>query len=72
MTSSTHGASTFQVEVTNIDRFGFWLLVEDREYFLPYQEFPWFRKARVEEDPERRTLPRRPSSLAGPRRCSVS
>ena len=49
MTSSTHGASILPVEVTNIDRFGFWLLVEDNEYFLPYQDFPWFRTARVEE-----------------------
>jgi len=35
--------------VTNIDRFGFWLLIEDREYFLPYEEFPWFRNAKVEQ-----------------------
>jgi hypothetical protein len=49
MTSSTLGAGTFQVEVTNIDSFGFWLLVHDREYFLPYEDFPWFRKARIEE-----------------------
>ena len=49
MTSSTRGASTLQIEVTNIDRFGFWLLVEDKEYFLPSQDFPWFRTARIEE-----------------------
>ena len=49
MTSSTLGASISQVEVTNIDRFGFWLLVEDREYFLPYADFPWFRTATVEQ-----------------------
>ena len=49
MTSSTHGASILQVEVTNIDRFGFWLLVEDREYFLPYEGFPWFRHATIDQ-----------------------
>ena len=49
MTSSTLGASTLQAEVTNIDRFGFWLLVEDKEYFLPYEDVPWFREAKVEE-----------------------
>ena len=49
MTSLTLGASTSQVEVTNIDRFGFWLLVEDREYFLPYEDFPWFRNAAVDQ-----------------------
>jgi len=37
------------VEVTNIDRFGFWLLVEDREYFLPYADFPWFRNATLDQ-----------------------
>lgn len=49
MTSSTLGASTLQSEVTNIGRFGFWLLVHDKEYFLPYEVFPWFRKATVEQ-----------------------
>lgn len=49
MTSSTLGANTSVVEVANIDRFGIWLLVEDREYFLPYNEFPWFRGATVEQ-----------------------
>ncbi|TAN38661.1 MAG: DUF2442 domain-containing protein [Verrucomicrobia bacterium] len=37
------------VEVGNIDRHGFWLLVADQEYFLPYGDFPWFRQARVEQ-----------------------
>ncbi|MBM3301264.1 MAG: DUF2442 domain-containing protein [Deltaproteobacteria bacterium] len=49
MTFSTLGASTLQAEVTNIDRFGFWLLVNDKEYFLPYEDFPWFRQARVDQ-----------------------
>ena len=49
MKSAMLGASTSPAEVTNIDRFGFWLLVEDKEYFLPYGEFPWFRQARVEQ-----------------------
>ncbi len=49
MTSSTHGATTSRVEVGNIDQHGLWLLVDDREYFLPYDSFPWFRKAKVEQ-----------------------
>lgn len=36
-----------QVEIGNIDRFGVWVLVRDTEYFLPYEEFPWFREATV-------------------------
>jgi hypothetical protein len=35
--------------VTNIDRFGFWLLVGDKEYFLPYKDFPWFQTATVDQ-----------------------
>ena len=43
MTSAAHGISTFPVEVTNISKHGFWLLLEDEELFLPFSEFPWFR-----------------------------
>ncbi len=49
MTSSTLGANISQVEVTNIDRFGFWLLVEDKEYFLPHEDFPWFQNATIDQ-----------------------
>jgi hypothetical protein len=49
MTFLTHGANTSRVEVGNIDRHGLWLLVEDQEYFLPYEDFPWFRKATVDQ-----------------------
>jgi hypothetical protein len=47
MTSATLGASTSQVEVTNISQHGFWLLLGDEELFLPFAEFPWFRDAAV-------------------------
>ncbi len=47
MNCSTLGAPTSLAEVTNIDPFGFWLLVDNKEYFLPYQDFPWFRGATV-------------------------
>lgn len=35
------------VEVKNISRHGFWLFLDDRELFLPFEEFPWFRDAPV-------------------------
>ena len=35
------------VEVTNISRHGFWILLQDEELFLPFAEFPWFRDAPV-------------------------
>jgi hypothetical protein len=49
MNSSTRGAGTSQIEVANIDQFGLWILVENKEYFLPYEDFPWFRKATVDQ-----------------------
>jgi hypothetical protein len=49
MKSSSHGASTSEAEVTNIDGFGIWLLVDDREFFLPYRDYPWFRQATVDQ-----------------------
>ncbi|MCB1034848.1 MAG: DUF2442 domain-containing protein [Acidobacteria bacterium] len=42
------GTATSEVEVTNISRHGFWLLLEDEELFLPFEEFPWFKGAPVE------------------------
>lgn len=49
MNYATPGAPTSLAEVTNIDHFGFWLLVENKEYFLPYEDFPWFRTATVDQ-----------------------
>lgn len=49
MIFSTPGARTSQVEVTNIDRFGIWILLEDREYFLAFSSFPWFRRATLDQ-----------------------
>jgi hypothetical protein len=48
MTSSkTLGESTSAVEVTNISGNGVWLLTNDKELFMPYEEFPWFKDAPV-------------------------
>lgn len=47
MTSATLGANISQVEVSNISRHGFWLLLGDEELFLPFSEFPWFRDVTV-------------------------
>ncbi len=41
------GTATSEVEVTNISRHGFWVLLDDRELFLPFEEFPWFQSAAV-------------------------
>ena len=47
MTSAAPGISTFPVEVTNISKHGFWLLLENEELFLPFSEFPWFRDVSI-------------------------
>jgi hypothetical protein len=42
------GPATSEAEVTNISKHGFWLLVDGRELFLPFDDFPWFKQAPVE------------------------
>ena len=37
------------VEVTNISSNGLWILIDDAEKFLSYEDFPWFRYASVDE-----------------------
>lgn len=43
------GTLTSVVEVTNISKHGFWLLLGDEELLLPFADFPWFRQATVEQ-----------------------
>ena len=42
------GSATLEAEVTNISRHGFWILLADREVFLSFEEFPWFKGASVD------------------------
>jgi hypothetical protein len=35
------------VQVTNISNHGIWTFVHDREAFLPFDLFPWFKDAPV-------------------------
>ena len=59
------GTTTSAAEVTNISGHGFWILLDGRELFLPFDEFPWFRDATVAEITE---LERpRPEHLRWPR-----
>jgi hypothetical protein len=45
--SAKPGKSTSAIEVTNVSRHGFWLLLNDVEHFLPFAQFPWFRDATI-------------------------
>jgi len=49
MVLGTRGKSTSQAEVFHINNQGVWVSVNDSEYFLPYDEYPWFRDAKVKE-----------------------
>ena len=47
MTSAMLGSDISEVEVTNVSRHGFWLLLGDEELFVPFSEFPWFANAPI-------------------------
>ena len=45
--SGGRGTHTSDVEVTNVSKHGFWLLMDGRERFLAFELFPWFRSATI-------------------------
>jgi Protein of unknown function (DUF2442) len=47
MSSRPLGIAISGIEVTNISGHGVWLLVGDRELFMSYDDFPWFKDAPV-------------------------
>jgi hypothetical protein len=44
-----HGESTSIVEVSNIDRSGFWIFDGKKEHYLSFSDFPWFMDASIKE-----------------------
>jgi hypothetical protein len=50
MSSKLPGAGILtNSEITSITPLGFWLLVNDREYFVPFEDYPAFRNAVLSE-----------------------
>ncbi len=49
MTLPTHGTNISDIEITNISIHGIWLYVKNKEYFLPYDAYPWFKDVRLSE-----------------------
>ena len=47
MKSVAPGPSTSPVEVTNVSTHGFWLFIGERELFVAFRDFPWFRDASI-------------------------
>jgi len=46
---SKRGTATSEIEVSLASQQGFWLLLENEELFVPYLQFPWFKKATIEQ-----------------------
>jgi hypothetical protein len=49
MKSVLRGKTTLAVEVRSLGPEGFWLLLDERELFVPFKEFPWFQDAKIRE-----------------------
>ncbi len=43
MNLSTHGVDASTVEITHVSSHGIWILTQEKELFMPYEEFPWFK-----------------------------
>ncbi len=43
MNSSQRGGDISAPEITHISAHGIWLLARQRELFMSYEDFPWFR-----------------------------
>ena len=49
MNSNPRGDNTSHSEVTSVEASDFWLLVNDKEYFVSFDEYPVFHGAAVSE-----------------------
>ncbi len=43
------GTSTSRPEVTHVSKHGFWMLLDSEELLVPFEYFPWFKKATIEQ-----------------------
>ncbi len=43
------GTFTSVAEVTHVSNHGFWLLLNAEELLVPFEQFPWFKKATIEQ-----------------------
>jgi len=49
MNSSQPRTVISRSEVTNIEAMGFWVLVDDSEYFIPFEDYPVFQRASIQQ-----------------------
>ena len=38
-----------ETEITNISNHGLWVLINDKELFLSYEDFPWFKNKTIND-----------------------
>jgi Protein of unknown function (DUF2442) len=43
------GTITSVAQVTHVSKHGFWLLLGSEELLVPFEQFPWFKKATIEQ-----------------------
>ena len=43
------GTVTSAPELTNVSKHGLWLLFGQEELYLPFEKFPWFKQATIEQ-----------------------
>ena len=43
------GIFTSVAEVTHVSKHGLWLLLDTEELLVPFEHFPWFRNATIEQ-----------------------
>jgi hypothetical protein len=49
MKSGKRGKPTSAVELSNVSPHGIWLLLDDKELFLSFKDFPWFADATINQ-----------------------
>lgn len=49
MISSKNGINTLACSITNIIPFGFWMLIEDNEYFISFSDYPAFKDKTISQ-----------------------
>lgn len=49
MNSKIAGKNILDVEITNISSHGIWLYTENQEFFMSYNDFPWFQDAAIRD-----------------------
>jgi len=49
MKSLKNGTDTLTNSVTAISEFGFWIICENKEYFITFNDYPVFKKVRVDK-----------------------